>query len=210
MMMIGCTNSHFTYILLTFPRNTALFTTDDRQNVKTEELLKLFKLSSSMFNGHFTSREHRYENCSSNRWSACTFLESFAELRKAAVCFVMHVRPSVYLSARKDSAPTERIFMKFCIWIFFRKSVEVVHVSSRSDKNNGYYTLILCTFMIISVSVLRIGNVSDNSCRKTRSRILCSITFFSETAPLMRKCGKYCRAGQATDDNIIRCMLFAF
>jgi hypothetical protein len=36
-----------------------------------------------------------------------------------------------------------------------------------------------------------------------------SIFFFSEIVLLMRQCGKYYRAGQATDDNIIRRMRFA-
>jgi hypothetical protein len=47
---------------------------------------------------------------------------------------------SVCPSAWNNSAPKERIFMKFDIWGFF-KSVEKIQVSLKSDKNNGYFTL---------------------------------------------------------------------
>ena len=43
----------------------------------------------------------------------------FAKLWKAAISFVMAVRPSVCLSAWNNSAPTWQIFMKFYIWTFF-------------------------------------------------------------------------------------------
>jgi hypothetical protein len=38
---------------------------------------------------------------------------------------------------------------------------------------------------------------------KIKTRILCYVTFFSKILPFMRKCGKYCTAGQATDDSLI-------
>jgi hypothetical protein len=89
----------------------------------------------------------------------------------------------------------------------FRKSVEKIHVSLISDKNNGYFT-----FMVISRSVLhRMRNVSDRSCRE-KTRILCSIL----PPPLPRKsCGywdngeKYFWARKATDDNMthVHCIL---
>ena len=63
---------------------------------------------------------------------------AFAKLRKATICFVMSVRPSVRPSAWNNSAPTGRNSMKFDIWVFFRKSFEIFYVSLRSDKNNEY------------------------------------------------------------------------
>jgi hypothetical protein len=46
----------------------------------------------------------------------------------------------------------------------FRKSVEKIQVSFKSDKNNHY------TFLIISRSVLlRMRNVSDKSCRENQN-----------------------------------------
>jgi len=44
----------------------------------------------------------------------CLLLGAFAKLRKAIISFIMSVSPSV-LSARNNSAPTKRIFMKFDI-----------------------------------------------------------------------------------------------
>ena len=41
------------------------------------------------------------------------FLGAFTKFRKATICLVMSVRPSVRLSAWNYSAPTARIFMKF-------------------------------------------------------------------------------------------------
>jgi hypothetical protein len=63
-----------------------------------------------------------------------TFLGAFAKSLKATISFVMHVRPS----ARNDSAPTGRIFMKFDVSTF-RKYVETIQVSLKSDKNKGYF-----------------------------------------------------------------------
>ena len=43
-------------------------------------------------------------------------------------------------SAWRNSTPTDRIFMKFDIWIFFWKCVEKIQVWLKSDKDNGYFT----------------------------------------------------------------------
>jgi hypothetical protein len=60
----------------------------------------------------------------------------------------------------------------------FRKSVGETQVLLKSDKNNGYLHEDLCTFMIISRSVLlRIRNVSEKVVQKIKTHILCSITF---------------------------------
>jgi hypothetical protein len=65
-----------------------------------------------------------------------TLLGAFAKLRKATISFIMSVCPS----ARNYSSPTGRIFMKFDT--YFRKYVEKIQVSLKSDKNNGYFTRI--------------------------------------------------------------------
>jgi len=49
----------------------------------------------------------------------------------------MSVCLSVYLFTW-NPAPTRRIFTKFDTGIFFRKSVENIHVSLKLDKNNGH------------------------------------------------------------------------
>ena len=47
---------------------------------------------------------------------------------------------SVRLSAWNNSAPTGRIFVKFDIRVFFRKSIEKIQDSLKSDHNNRYFT----------------------------------------------------------------------
>jgi hypothetical protein len=52
-------------------------------------------------------------------------------------------------------------------------------------------------------------NVSGKVVEKTKTNILCSITFFRKSCRLSDNVEKYCRARQATDDSIIRRMRFA-
>jgi len=91
------------------------------------------------------------------------------------------VCPSVRPFAWNDSVPTGRIFVKFDIWVFFRKSVKETQVSLKSDKNNGYFTWrrMYCTLMIIPCSVLlRVINALDESYReKQNTRFKFSIFF---------------------------------
>jgi len=42
---------------------------------------------------------------------------------------------------------------------------------------------------------------------KIKTHILCSTTFFRKSCPLWHNVEKYCRAGQATDDNMAHGML---
>jgi hypothetical protein len=65
--------------------------------------------------------------------------------------------------------------------------------------------------MIISRSILlKMRNVSDKSCRENKY-ILCSMTFFfcGKSCRIWDNMEEYCRAGQATDDNMahVHCML---
>jgi len=103
------------------------------------------------------------------------FLDSFAKLRKVAINFAMSVFlsifcPSVRPSARNNSAPTGRIFMKFYIWTFFENL-------SRKFKVHYNLTRISCTlredqykFLIKSRSFhLRMGNVSNKSCTENQN-----------------------------------------
>jgi hypothetical protein len=67
----------------------------------------------------------------------------------------------------------------------------------------------LCTFMIISRSVLlRMRNVSGKSCRENQHTHLMLI-FFSKIVPFVRLCEQYGTARQFKDDNLIHKMRFA-
>jgi hypothetical protein len=89
----------------------------------------------------------------------------------------------------------------------FLKSVEIIPVRLKSDRNNGYLET-QHSFMIISRTILLImRNVSDKSVGKIKTHFM-SRNFFC----FCRKCAAYenvekCRNGQATDDNMAHCML---
>ena len=70
-------------------------------------------------------------------WPQAIFRHVRQKLRKATISFVISVRLSVW----NNSAPIGRILMKLCIVVFFfRKSVEKIQVSLKSDNNNRYFT----------------------------------------------------------------------
>ena len=98
-------------------------------------------------------------------------------------------------------APTGWIFMEFYIWVFFKNlwsvkftfywNLTMITGTSHED---------LCTFMLMSRSVIRLRNVSDENCIENSStRFVCS-NFLLKIMPFMR-CVEECgTAGQATDD----------
>ena len=51
-----------------------------------------------------------------------------------------HDRLSLRPSAWNNSATTGIIFIKFNVWVFFRKYVLKIQVSLKNEKNNGYFT----------------------------------------------------------------------
>jgi hypothetical protein len=63
------------------------------------------------------------------------FLGALAKPLKATISSVMTVRPSAW----NNSVPNGRIFMKIDV-IIFRKSVQNIQVSFKSEKNNGFFT----------------------------------------------------------------------
>jgi hypothetical protein len=77
-------------------------------------------------------------------------------------------------STCNNSASTGRIFMKFGIKSIIKKSVEKIHVSFKTDKNNVYFT---CTRVHISDISL---NVSDTSCKETQNTFHDQSIFFSK------------------------------
>jgi hypothetical protein len=66
-----------------------------------------------------------------------TFLDAFVKLRKATIGFVMSVRPSIRME-QLGSYWTD--FHEIWYLIIFRKHVEKIEVSLKSEHNNGYFT----------------------------------------------------------------------
>lgn len=118
-------------------------------------------------------------------------------------CWFRHV----CLSPANTSASTGRIYMKFDIWGFLRKSFNKINFSLKSDKNNGCFTM---------GPMYTCNNVLPNSCwnekcfrencKENQRNILYSIIylfifFFRKSCRSRDK-----RAGQATDEYIPRRM----
>ena len=93
----------------------------------------------------------------------------------------------------------------------FRKSVERLRGSSKSDKYNGYYTWRpMHIFFTVSRSfLLRMRNVSDKILREKRNTRLMFDNFFRKSCHLWDNVEKY-RAGQATDDNIAHALCMPY
>ena len=127
---------------------------------------------------------------------------------KNTISFVMSVRPSVRME-QLNSHWTDF----YDIWYLriFRKSVEKIQVSLKSDKNKGYFTLKPIYIFILSRSfLLRMRNVSDKSCRANQNKhFIFSNFIFRKSCLLWDNVEKYGRAGQAMCDNMTHahCML---
>jgi hypothetical protein len=112
------------------------------------------------------------------------FLGASTKLRNASISFVMSVRQSG-CRMELDSHWTD--FNEMWYFRLFRKSVEKSQVPSKSDKNNGYFTRRLFTFMTISRwIVLRMRNVSNNSCTENQDTHTLSVQwlFFRKSCRL--------------------------
>jgi hypothetical protein len=112
---------------------------------------------------------------------------------------------------QRNKVPAGRILNKFHIWVFFENL-------SRKFKYSWNLTRITrtlhedqCTFVVISRPVLlRVRNVSDKSCRENQSTHFSPVFFFQKSSRLWDNVEKYRTAGQATDDNMVRRMRFAW
>jgi hypothetical protein len=101
-------------------------------------------------------------------------------------------------------------FYETCYFSIFRKPVQKIQVSLKSDNNNGTLHEDLCTFMTIYRWILlRMRNVSDKSCRENQNTHFMFNNVFPKILPLWDNVEKYGTARQATDDNIIGRMRFA-
>jgi len=123
-----------------------------------------------------------------NKLKVESFLGAFTKLRKAAVGFIISVRLSV-----GTELPLDRFsyyWTDFCyIWdlSIFRKSVEKMQVSLKSNTNNGYFTWRPLCILIISRSVLlRMRKVSDKYCKGNQNTRFMFSNVFLKIVPFMR------------------------
>jgi len=147
------------------------------------------------------------ENCNTQRRVTNPDVARSQNCEKATVSFVMclSVCLSVYLFAWNNSAPTERIFVKFCTWGFFENLSRNLNFHYNVTRITGGLHEGLCTFTIESRSVpLRMRNVSNKSCRENPNTLFTIQFFFRKTCRLWDNVQKCSTAGQATYNNIIR------
>ena len=125
-----------------------------------------------------------------------------AELWKANTRFVMSVR----LSAWNNWTPTERIFVKFDILIFFEsiswkfkfRDENRTRITGTLHEDQYTFSSHLAHYFL-EWEMFQIKVVE-----KIRTHILYSITIFlfRKSCRLWDNVEKYCRTGQATDDNM--------
>jgi len=129
-----------------------------------------------------------------------SFLGAFANLRKATIRFVISLLPCPSVRTEQlDSDWTD--FYEIWYLNIFENLSKIFKFHYNVTGTTGMSHEDQYTFMIISRSVLRrMRNVSDKSCRENQNTLLYSVPFF-KSCLLWDNVEKYCRAGQATDDN---------
>ena len=95
--------------------------------------------------------------------------------------------------------------------MIFRKPIEKIQVWIKSDKNNGDMKTYLHLWQYLTQFFLEWEMFQTTVVKKIKTHFLCSVNSSRprKLCPLWDKEEKYGTAGQATDDNIIRCMRFA-
>jgi hypothetical protein len=112
------------------------------------------------------------------------FLGVFSKLRKATISFVMSVRPSVRM---KQLGSHWTDFNEIWNLKIFRKSVQKIQVSLKSDKTEGYFTwrpIYICDHISL------ISSQNEKSfiqiCRENQNEHFVFSDFFSKILPFMR------------------------
>ena len=114
------------------------------------------------------------------------------------------LRPSVRLSAsplgttllQLNGFPLNLIFHYYC-QIMWLKHKFNWNLTTMSGTVHGDWYTVLITFL------LRTRNVSDKSSGENRNtHFVYNDNFFPNIMQFMRKCGKYCREGHGTDENM--------
>jgi hypothetical protein len=108
-----------------------------------------------------------------------SFLGSFAKLRKATISFVMSVRLTVRPSSWNDSARTGRIFMKFDIWEYFENLSRTFSAIKIGQEIRVLYVKTTLHFLsYLANFFLDWEMFQTNVVEKTKTHILCPVTFF--------------------------------
>jgi hypothetical protein len=127
------------------------------------------------------------------------------KFRKETISFT-----SVCPSAQNNWAPTERISIKFNIWEFFENLSRKFMFRLNLTKITGTLHDDRYTFLShLAHFFWEWEMFHAKLVEKLNARILCLINIFLKSRRSWNNVEKYCRAGQATDGNVIRRMRFA-
>jgi hypothetical protein len=116
---------------------------------------------------------------------------------------------SVHLSAWNSSVSTGRIFVKFDIWIFFENLSRIFKFHENLTRTTGTLHEDQCTISITCrFLLLAMRNVSGKICWENKNNFMLK-PFFQKSCRLRDSAEKYCRAGQATNENMahLHCVL---
>ena len=139
----------------------------------------------------------------------CPSLDAFAKLQKATISFVMSASlSSVQPPSVRPYGPTRLSLLQFSwnlVFEHFRKIFQQIQVSLKSEKNNGYFTW-RRKYVYDNISLHSSYNdkLFGQEFRGHQNTHFTINHFFRRPCRLWDDVEKYYRAGQATDDNIIR------
>jgi hypothetical protein len=136
-----------------------------------------------MFNNFFPKNRTGYEIMWKNMVDAHRPQTIIYTNTRSSLC--LSVCPSLW----KDSASTGQIFMKFDFWVFFQNMSGKFKFGQNRAGITGILQGDLCTFMTISLWVLRIRNVSDKSCRENQNTFYVQWLFSENRKLLLRQTG---------------------
>ena len=131
------------------------------------------------------------------------FLDAIKKLWKATISFVTCL--FIHQSSWNNLDPTGQMVMKFYIWVVFK-------ILSQKFKFHSKLTTIIGTlymktnthFWSYSHNLFLQWEMFLTKVAETiKTHIVCSITVFQKSCNLSDNVEKYCRARQATDDNMV-------
>ena len=114
---------------------------------------------------------------------------------------------SVLPPPRKNSSPTGRIYMKFNVWVFFRKSVD--NIKFFKIWQHFYVKAYLYLLQYIAESFLESKICQIKVAEKIKTQIFCSITFSRKSCLLWNNVKKYVKSegSQMTRRKRIACWI---
>jgi hypothetical protein len=142
--------------------------------------------------------------------STVWFPGAFTKLRKAIISFVISVRPSICLFVRLKTCLLLVKIHKGWYFCIFRKFVQKIHLSSKSDENYGHFTCKPTYIFIVSRSVLfRMRNVSYRIVEQIKTHILYSTTYFRNFCRLWGMWKNIVERGRPQMSQYVACTLHA-